>query len=144
MKFGVDVNNEYLCKRVLEKIKDNGHIMVDLTVEKWSNKGQEVLKKVLLANITNIDFYIGIEYKKSYEEYKIFYSNNEYSKTCSFKIKETLSSEIENITCVDGTHLYLIKNMNSPGIYIKMPLKENNEDNIKILDRLIDQLIDIK
>ena len=142
MKFGVDVNNEYMCKRVLEKIKDSGNIIVDLTVEKWQNKGQEVFKKVLLANITNIGFYIGIEYNKNNEECKIFYSNNEYSKTCSFKVKESLSGEIQNITCEDGTYLYLIKNMNSPGVYIKIPLKENNEDNIKIVDNIIKQIID--
>ncbi|NKF08622.1 hypothetical protein J1C67_12710 [Clostridium gasigenes] len=141
MKFGVDVNNEYMCKRVLEKIKDSGNIIVDLTVEKWQNKGQEVFKKVLLANITNIGFYIGIEYNKNHEECKIFYSNNEYSKTCSFKVKESLSGEIQNITCEDGTYLYLIKNMNSPGVYIKIPLRENNEDNIKIVDNIIKQII---
>lgn len=142
MKFGVDVNNEYMCKRVLEKIKDSGNIIVDLTVEKWQNKGQEVFKKVLLANITNIGFYIGIEYKKNNEKCKIFYSNNEYSKICSFKVKESLSGEIQNITCEDGSYLYLIKNMNSPGVYIKIPLKENNEDNIKIVDNIIKQIID--
>jgi len=144
LKFGIDVNQEYLCKRTLEKIKEKGHTIVDLTVEKWPNKGQEVFKKVLLANITNIDFYIGIEFIEYNEEYKIFYSDNECSKICSFKIKESLKVKSENIICEDGNHLYLIKNMNSPGIYIVIPLKENKKENIEIIDNLIEKLIEVK
>lgn len=144
MKFGVDVNNEYLCKIMLDKIKDNGHIVVDLTEEKWANKGQEVFKKVLLGNITNINFYVGIDFRNGNEEYEILYSNDEISKTYSLKIEESLSSEIVNISCKEGNNLYLIKNMNCPGIYIRVPLKKNNEDNVFIIDKFIQKIIDLK
>lgn len=140
MKFGIDVNIEKLCNIVIEKIKGNGYIAVDLTWEKWLNKGQEVFKKVLLANITNIDFFIGIEFIKNYNECRIFYSNNELSKACSIKIKKILSEDIDNIICEDGNCLYLIKNIDSPGIYIRIP-EGRNDYNIKIIEKIIDQLI---
>lgn len=140
MKIGVDVNNQELCKVALCKIKESGNVIVDLTVEKWINRGEEVFRKVLLGNITNIDFYIGIEFIKSSETYKIFYSYNEFSKTCSAKIKKSLSCKNINVVCEDGSHLYLIKNMNSPGIYIMIPFKNNNE-NIEILEKIIKELI---
>lgn len=144
MKFGIDVNNEYLCKIMLDRMKCAGHITVDLTAEKWTNKGQEVFKKVLLANITNINFYIGIDFSKYNEKYEIFYSNNELSKDYSLKVEGILSCEMINVTCEDGSHLYLIKNMNCPGIYIRAPLKENNEDNIIMIDKFVEKIIDLK
>ncbi|MGL5085514.1 MAG: hypothetical protein ACRC68_07320 [Clostridium sp.] len=147
MKYGIDVNNELLCKRVLDKIKAGGHVIVDLSVEKWSNRGQEVFKKVLLGNITSIDFYLGIEFVENEDnknEYKLYYSENEYARKHSFNIEKFLKDEVENITCNSGNHLYLIKNMDCPGIYIKIPLNQKVEENIKLIDKLLEELIDIK
>lgn len=144
MKFGIDVNNEYLCGIMLNKIKNSGNITVDLTEEKWMNRGQDVFKKVLLANITNINFYIGIDFRKYNEEYEIFYSNNKISKDYSLNIKCYLSSEMINATCQNGEHLYLIKNMKCPGVYIRVPLKENNEDNITMIEKFVEKIIDLK
>lgn len=140
MKFGVDVNKEELNKRALEIIKDNGHLIVDLTLEKWANKGQEVFKKVLLATITNVEFYIGIEFTESEEDCKIFYSNNEISKIFSLKIKGSLNSEIKNVICENGNHLYLIRNMECPGLYIKAPLTIDKKKNMKVIDLITKEI----
>lgn len=144
MKFGVDLNNEYLSEIMLEKIKCSGHMVIDLTEEKWTNRGQEVFKKVLLANITNINFYIGIEFRSINKEYEIFYSSEEASKNCSFEIQDSLNNGIRNIICEDGNHLYLIKNMNCPGMYIKAPLSESNEENNSIIDRIVEKIVGLK
>ncbi|MGL5353651.1 MAG: hypothetical protein ACRDA5_10040 [Clostridium sp.] len=144
MKYGIDVNNELLSKRVLEKIKAGGHVVVDLTTEKWSNRGQEVFKRVLLGNITSIDFYLGIEFVLNEDECKILYSNNEYAKNHALKIEKKLSSDFTSIICQEGENLYLIKNMDCPGIYIKMSLSEKVEENIERIDKIIEELIDIK
>lgn len=144
LKYGIDVNNELACKIVVEKIKENGNVVVDLTVEKWNNRGQEVFKKVLLANITNIDFYVGIEFVKNIDKYKVFYSDNEYSKRYSLKIFNKLNTKVNNSILEDGKHLYLIKNMSCPGIYIKIPINDKDDENIKVINYIVEELIDSK
>lgn len=126
-----------------DKIKHAGNVIVDLTVEKWTNRGQEVFRKVLLGNITNIDFYIGIEFIEGAEKLKILYSDNYISEEISYKIMQSLIEESSNIVRGNGSHLYLIKNMNSPGIYIVVPLKEDNEENINVLVKIIKELIEV-
>ncbi len=118
MKYGIDINNAEISNAISQKLKESGNFIVDLY--QGQSTARTLLKKVLIANITNIDFYVGIEFKKDISECEIFYDNNEKSKKCSEMVNELLKENIKNIICKDGDHLYLLKNINAPALYIKI------------------------
>ena len=62
MKYGIDINNKRIFNDISEGLKNKGNFIVDLT-ENRTTTGRTLLKKVLIANVTNIDFYFAIDFK---------------------------------------------------------------------------------
>lgn len=122
MKYGIDINNTIVLNAISHKLKESGNFIVDLSQNQ--NTGKTLLKKVLIANVTNIDFYIGIEFKKDASVFEIFYDNNENSKECAEMVKKLLNKDFEDIICKNGEHLYLLKNISAPVLYIRIPFKD--------------------
>ncbi|GAB6167640.1 hypothetical protein JCM1393_01000 [Clostridium carnis] len=143
MKYGIDINNLNVLKAISERMKDSGHYIVDFSQEASSNKGQLVFRKTLLANITNVDFYLCMEFEDKLLEYEIFYDDNNLSKICSEKIKKLLSLKNEKIIYDVGTHLYLVKNINAPTLYIRIPKEDIGLIEERYIDSIVDILIDI-
>ena len=80
MKYGIDINNTRILNAISQGLKETGNFVVDLSKNQNKNMGKNLLEKVLIANITNIDFYVGIEFKKDISICEIFYDRN--SKVC--------------------------------------------------------------
>ncbi|MCR1949460.1 MULTISPECIES: hypothetical protein [unclassified Clostridium] len=124
MKYGIDINNTRILNAISQGLKERGNFIVNLSQIQNRNIGKNLLEKVLIANITNIDFYVGIEFKKDISMCEIFYDRN--SKICCEMVENLLKNNLKNTICEKGEHLYLLKNTNAPGLYIKIPL-ENEE-----------------
>jgi hypothetical protein len=124
VKYGIDINNTRILNAISQGLKETGNFVVDLSKNQNKNMGKNLLEKVLIANITNIDFYVGIEFKKDISICEIFYDRN--SKVCCEMVENLLKDNLKKTICEKGEHLYLLKNINAPGLYIRVPL-ENEE-----------------
>ncbi|GAA0087007.1 hypothetical protein UT300007_34480 [Clostridium sp. CTA-7] len=144
MKYGIDINNTKVLNAISQELKKSGNFIVNLSQEENKNQGQALLKKVVIANITNIDFYIGIEFNRDISKCEIFYDNNEKSKKCSEMVKNIFRKNFQNITCEIGEHLYLLKNTNAPALYIKVPLEYECTIEKLYIEEIVNVLINLE
>ncbi|WP_308780067.1 hypothetical protein [uncultured Clostridium sp.] len=140
MKYGIDINSEKILNFISERLKERGHFIIDLTERNNVNNGRVLLKKVLIANVTNIDLYFAIDFKKEASFCEIFFNEDDHSKKLGEKLIKIIGSRLENIVCKNGSHLYLIKNIKSSAIYVSSPIEYKD-----IIENLLDtnELIDI-
>lgn len=144
MKYGIDINSEKILSFISEKLKERGHFIIDLTDYSNINNGKSLLKKVIIANVTNIEFYLVIKFKNEVSFPIIFYADNS-SKIFANELMEVLEDSFENIACKNGRHLYLIKNINTSVVYITFSIKDKEiVENLLITNKLIDILENIK
>ena len=141
MKYGIDIDSEKILDFISERLKERGHFIIDLTEKNNINKGKSLLKKVLIANVTNIDLYFAINFKKDISFGEILFNNDNSSKILGEELLKLIDNNFENIICKNGTYLYLIKNINSAVVYAAFPMeyKEKIED-VLITNKLIDIL----
>lgn len=137
MKFGIDINNNEIFSFVSEKLKDKENFVVDLRSNKNMSYGKALLKKVLIANITNIDIYFEVNFKEENNSIEIFYNSYNSSKIKAEKIKEKLSEKFHNANCSKDENLYLLKNINAEVIYLRVPVIYILDFEEKILEEMI-------
>ena len=58
MKIGIDINNSDISRAVRNQLKNKDYYIVDMSLERKNLIGEEVFKKTILANISNLDFRI--------------------------------------------------------------------------------------
>ena len=141
MKYGIDINSEKILNFISERLKERGHFIIDLTERNNINNGKSLLKKVLIANVTNIDLYFAIDFKKEISLCEIFFDEDNYSKILGEELTNLIGSRFENIICKNGSHLYLIKNINSSVVYVSSPMEyKETMENLLVTNKLIDIL----
>ena len=142
MKYGIDINSEKILSFISEKLKGEGSFIIDFTE---GSSGRALLKKVLIANVTNIDFYFAIEFKNDISFAEILYDEHYCSKVFAQKLVDLLESKFINIVCKIDNHLYLIKNIEAPVVYVSFPMSDKEEiENFLIDNKIIDILMTIK
>ena len=134
MKYGLDINNSIVLNCISESLKSKGYFVINLNEKENLNSGKALLKRVLIVNVTKIDFYFIVEFKNNIHSYEIFYSNFKEAINLSKEIKELLKDE--NIIYENGEKFYLIKNTNIPAIYMRIPKEEEKNFEIKYLNLL--------
>ncbi len=145
MKYGIDINSERILNFISEKLKEKGDFIIDLTDRNNINNGKSLLKKVLIANVTNIDFYFAVDFRKETSFCEIFYDDDNYCKIIGEKLMNILGNSFENISCKNGNHLYLIKNIKSSAVYAMFPMKDKERiEELLVTNKLIDILEIIK
>jgi hypothetical protein len=139
MKYGLDVNDNFILQSLIKVLESKGHFIVNLSTLKDKNVGALLYKKTLIANVTKIDVYLGIETVKSDEESKIYF--NEFLKSSEIrrKIINILQKISKKEILEDNTKLYLSKNINSLVIYCRIKIID---DKI-VVEKVIKSLIDI-
>lgn len=143
MKYGIDINRNNILIKIKEGIITRGHWVVDLTKEKAVKKGDLVFKKALLANITEIDYYIGVEFSDSISELQIYWGDNIDVKKIYEEMKNMLYEKDKIIINEDIKELYLVKNINAPAIYIRIPCKYEEKFNYEYLDKFTNLILNI-
>lgn len=140
MKYGIDINSQEISNFISENLKARGNFIVNFTERNNIVTGSALLRKVLLAYITNIDFYFIIEFSDNLSFSEIFYSQCNSAEDMGKKLLCILNDIFENIVCKNGEHLYLIKNINAPVVYIKLPIKEKEKIQELIMYKIINLL----
>lgn len=145
MKYGIDINNEKILSFISEKLKEKGNFIIDFTDKNNKNNGRALLKKVLIANVTNIDFYFAIDFKNDISFAEILYDEHHCSKVFAQELANFLESKFINIICKIDNHLYLIKNIEAPVVYVSFPMSDKEEiEDLLIDNKIIDILLRIK
>lgn len=121
MKLGIDINNSEITIDVVEKLKNEGHYVIDMSVVNSKNIGDRLHKKVILANSSKIDFYINLSMDNVVSLVEIYYKESENTKKfCSLFIDRLVDYEVEEKGLKCGEELYLIKNILAPTVVIKI------------------------
>lgn len=143
MKYGLDVNDNFILQSLIKVLESKGHFIVNLSTLKDKNVGALLYKKTLIANITKIDVYLGIETVKSDEESKIYF--NEFLKSSEIrrKIINILHQISQKEILEDNTELYLSKNINSLVIYCRIKIIDDKIVVEKVMKSLVDILDNI-
>lgn len=141
MKYCLDINSKEVLEFIDKELENKGYFIVCLNEFEFLNKNKSIKKKSLIVNIIGIDFYFIIEFKNNIEKYEIYYSNFERSIKLSEKIKYILNNE--NIIYENGEKFYLVKNINAPTIYIRIPIKYKKDFIKKYMVLIKESLINI-
>lgn len=147
MKIGIDINNSDISRAVRNQLKNKDYYIVDMSLERKNLIGEEVFKKTILANISNLDFLISVEINKGNNNIYIYYENKKFSKLFSKEfIKCADNIGVNSIELSNGEEFYLIKNTKCPTVIIKINLEDINtqkENIIKDMIKCIDYIKDI-
>lgn len=147
MKIGIDINNSDISRAVRNQLKNKDYYIVDMSLERKNLIGEEVFKKTILANISNLDFLISVEINKGNNNIYIYYENKKLSKLFSKEfIKCADNIGVNSIKLSNGEEFYLIKNTKCPTVIIKINLEDINtqkENIIKDMIKCIDYIKDI-
>lgn len=143
MKYGLDVNNKFILQLLIKILESKGHFVVNLSTLKKKNIGALLYKKSLIANITKVDVYLGIELFKNNGESSICFNEFLRSSEIRNKIVNILQEISEKEIIEDEKQLYLSKNVNSLVIYCKINTIEDNIKVEKVMTKLIEVLDNI-
>lgn len=144
MKFGIDINNNEIFSVISEKLKKKENFVVDLRRNKNISYGKALLKKVLIANVTNVDIYFEVNFKSENKDIELLYNSYKSSKIRAEKIKENLDKKFHNVLCSKDEKLYLLKNINAEVIYLKVPIIYILDFDEKILEEMIEVLSEVE
>ncbi|MGL5379926.1 hypothetical protein [Clostridium sp.] len=139
MKIAIDINNEEVLLAISNEFKRDGNLVVDLSYQQGSNRGETVFKKALLANTTRVDFFVGIKLIDDEDIWTIYHDDSLLSKNISLKIRNELVTSYSGINYNNGSNYYLLKNTNAPAIYLKVPSSIKNDllKKIEIISKAI-------
>ncbi|MDV4152672.1 hypothetical protein R0131_17730 [Clostridium sp. AL.422] len=144
MKYGIDINSEKISSFITDKLKSKGNFIVNFNEKNSISTGRTLLKKVLIAYITKIDFYFAIDFKENIVASEIFYSECDCSILIGRKLLNIFDDILQEVICEKGEHLYLIKNIDAPVVYIRIPLEEKEKLEEFVINKIITLLESIK
>lgn len=144
MKYGLDIKSDFLREKIGKALSEEGHTIISMDKLEYYNKGDLLVKKVLLANQTRVDFYIKLDISEDVENRLIFYGDRSVK---SLELYESLHEEkelfnSENIKYIEGLNYYLIKNIKGSVVFLDIHLKEVEPQ--KIADYVIKGLLSLK
>ncbi|WP_055665723.1 N-acetylmuramoyl-L-alanine amidase [Desnuesiella massiliensis] len=147
MKFGVDIGHnvaydigaqgirkeDELTKEVgiklMERLRNLGHTVVNCTPSSASNLGDSLYKRVLIANQNNIDYFISIHFNSGGESGTEIFALSEEGRALGEKIlTEIVGLGFYNRGVKDGNRLYVLKNTKAIGILMEIAFVDSKDD----------------
>ncbi|MGL5415697.1 MAG: hypothetical protein ACRDAU_08565 [Clostridium sp.] len=142
MKIGLDSTRREFSKGLVRKLEEENLFLVDMYLEKKRNEGYEVYKKVMDANKSRLDLFIGVyldEKESQEEEVAILYDCSFIGEKFASYIYDCLRNEYGNdkLSLRCGTEFYILKETKSPAFLIKGNLSEKTKDIEESLEKII-------
>lgn len=138
MKIGIDINNSDISRAVRDQLKNKDYYVVDMSLEEKKSIGEEVFRKTILANTSNLDFLISVQINKGNNSINVYYENQQLSKNFSEEfIKCVDKLGATNTKFNNGEEFYLIKNTKVPTSIIKINLQDVNIQKENIVQNII-------
>ncbi|MGF1676560.1 MAG: N-acetylmuramoyl-L-alanine amidase [Rivularia sp. (in: cyanobacteria)] len=127
----LDVGN-----RVMGKLKDLGHQVIDCKPGKSNSVGNSLRQRCSRANVSKVDIFVSIHFN-AFNGFangtEIFAISDTAKKIAKPVLDEILQMGYFNRGIKNGSHLYVLKNTNMPGILIECCFLDSAKD-MKLFD----------
>lgn len=135
MKIGLDSTRKEFSKGLVRKLEEENLFIVDMYLEKRKNEGYEIYKKVMDANKSRLDLFIGVyllEEDEPKENLVVLYDCTFLGEKIANHIYDNLRNKYgnKNLSLKCGKELYILKEIKAPCIIIKGNL-ENEIYNVE-------------
>ncbi|GAA0070593.1 hypothetical protein UT300003_21170 [Clostridium sardiniense] len=138
MKIGIDINNSDISRAVRNQLKSKGYYVVDMSLEEKKSIGEEVFRKTILANTSNLDFLISAQINEGNNIVDVYYEDTELSKKFSEEFIKCIDKlGVSNAKFNNGEEFYLIKNTKASTSIIKMNLQNIDMQKENIVQNII-------
>ncbi len=146
MKYGIDagynlcgygeregkIEEEELVKeigyKIIEKLKSRGYSVVNCIPSKASSIGDSLHKRVLIANMNNVDIFISVNFTAGEEIKTEIFAVTEEERCIAKKILNEMKAQGFIVGGIkDGSKIYLLKNIRAKAIFIKNTYVEFKE-----------------
>ncbi|GIM29596.1 hypothetical protein CPJCM30710_22620 [Clostridium polyendosporum] len=145
MKYGIDITNRMISVKVIKALKKRGQAVIDFREIQTPFLGENLYKKVLLANQTRIDIYVSLnEVSGEKDSISIFSGMNEVELrfVSQFK-KEMLNIGFKEFNIINGSNFYLIKNIKAPCLIITIEKYMISLDNNDLSEKIVNALMSL-
>ncbi|MGL4850532.1 MAG: hypothetical protein ACRC28_16700 [Clostridium sp.] len=148
MKIGLDCNIKRFSENIVDFLKDSFFI-VDMFMEKRKNEGYDVHRRVLEANSSRLDLFIGIYLSEENDEDNtvIYYDKTFFSKSIASYIYDNLRGIYKDRNLYlrgGGDEFYILKEIEAPSILI---LGGENGEELKLeaaMKEIIKQIFEVE
>lgn len=114
MKYALDINDSYIRKFIIKKLREDGNMTIDCLTEGCC-LGESFFKKVLLSNTTKVDLFIRITKDFGGErKFEILGDDQILRRVVSIPLEDMVEYLALGQICIkSGNGLYLVKNLES-------------------------------
>lgn len=145
MKIGLDSTRKEFSKGLVRKLEEENLFIVDMYLEKRKNEGYEIYKKVMDANKSRLDLFVGVYLLESEEvsgTLSILYDCTFLGERIANYMYDYLRGKYgnENLSLKCGKELYILKEIKAPCVIIKGNLKNEIYDIEQDLTEIIKKI----
>lgn len=154
MKFGIDIGHNCppdtgamgikfednltldVGNRVMGKLKDLGHQVIDCKPAKSNSVGNSLRQRCSRANASKIDIFVSIHFNafNGFANGTEIFAISDKSRTIAKSVlDEIIKMGFFNRGVKNGSHLYVLKNTNMPGILVECCFLDSEKD-MKLFD----------
>jgi len=154
MKFGIDIGHNCppdtgamgikfednltldVGNRVMGKLKDLGHQVIDCKPAKSNSVGNSLQQRCSRANASKIDIFVSIHFNafNGFANGTEIFAISDKSRTIAKSVlDEIIKMGFFNRGVKNGSHLYVLKNTNMPGILVECCFLDSEKD-MKLFD----------
>ena len=146
LKYGIDISNNLLKNKIYKELRFANYSVVNCSNIIGCSIGDELFRKVTLANQTKIDFYLSINECDEIENNEIMLFLGYDNKTLNFF--ESFSKNIKNTCCDnlkirDVKNFYLFKNIKATTVIFKISRNISCEALEKLSNSIINTLLSL-
>lgn len=137
MKYAIDIDDESIKQQLMDTLSKDGHTVVDCLQEKNLEVIESHQRKVVLSNSTKAQVFLRfIEVNGDHDKLELFGDEEILSSMMSLDLEKIIDDlQLEQLCFKNGKELYLIKNLESLCIIVRLTTKKNIERN-KIFEML--------
>lgn len=124
-----DVLNKEVGLMVIDKLKNQGHEVVNCTPTNATSLGNSLYQRVKKANTEKVDIYVSIHFNAGGGTGTEVYAISQKGKAIAARIVEKISSlGYRNRGVKDGSWLYVLKNTLMPAVLVECCFVDSSND----------------
>lgn len=122
MKYAIDIDDELIKQQLMDSLMKDGHTVVDCLQEKDLEVIQSHQRKVILSNSYRAQVFLRfIKEEGNNDKLEFFGDEDILASMMSLDLEEIISElQLEQICFKNGKELYLIKNLESLCIIVRL------------------------
>lgn len=129
MKYAIDIDDESIKQQLMDALVKDGHTVVDCLQEKNLEIIESHQRKVILSNSTKAQVFLRfIQVEGDHDKLELFGDEEILASMMSIDLEGIVDDlELEQICFKNGKELYLIKNLDSLCIIVRLTTSNGKE-----------------